>query len=503
VIKLAETIGLKPFLSYPLDNARNAYYWVSENIKYMYDDQRWGMEYWQLPSTTLKLGTGDCEDQAALLTSLLRALKLPRENVRLVIGPTGRGTNHAWVEIKIPLPIYGLETVATHALELLENKKVTISIGEVSYNQSITSATIAEMKTEGLSQRDGWIPLDTTAKLFGLPVPFLWWLTYGYNVYTFLGCKVTPEQTFQDKARIWEESKELGTDGSLSFEIPCANGDRILGVAKVRNAWKEQILSVQPVSGWYNVRFGPCFIGAGETLRFEWSADRSVKVYILNEADLRNLGIISGQPPPSFRAEKTAQTGFIQYTNAYPDNFYIYIIPASPLQTFVVYTWTVKRMWQETNCNVQVSVSDPHGASIISVSIVQREVEKRFDFTAEENGIYKVVLRNLGESAPIYVRLEEFSTPLGPEIAGISEKLALAEQEYLDEIAKLIEEMETNTPPLPIPAPSPTPSPSPTSKSTIDITDTAIIAAALILIALSAYLILKVAKSSTKELKID
>jgi len=446
VIKLAETIGLKPFLSYPLDNTGNAYYWVSENIRYMHDEQRWGArDYWQLPSTTLKLGTGDCEDQAILLTSLLRALKLPRENVRLVIGPTERGTYHAWVEIKIPLPIYGLETVATHALELLENKKVAISIGEVSYNQSITSVTIAEMKTKGLSQRDGWIPLDTTAKLFGLPVPFSWWLTYGYNVYTFLGCKVTPEQTFQDKVRIWEESKELETGGSLSFEIPCVVGDRIVGVAKAINAWKTQILEhIQGMDR--NVGCsGPFYIKAGEKMKIEWSADRAFSVYILTESQFKSwtAGGVIVTAPSSYCIMNTGTQGAVEYVAKYSDNFYavLWLYPwgywGTPAR---VYDWKISKIWQETTCNVQVSASDPEGKILTSISIRQREVEQRFDFTAGKNGIYKVVLRNVGESAPIYVRLEEFSTSLSPEIAGISENLALAEQEYVDKIARSVEE---------------------------------------------------------------
>jgi hypothetical protein len=446
VIKLAETIGLKPFLSYPLDNTRNAYYWVSENIKYMHDEQRWGArDYWQLPSTTVRLGTGDCEDQAILLTSLLRALKLPRENVRLVIGPTERGTYHAWVEIKIPLPIYGLETIATHAIELLENKKVTISIGEVSYDLSITSATIAEMKTKGLSQRDGWIPLDTTAKLFGLPIPFSWWLTYGYNVYTFLGCKVTPDQMFQDKARIWEESKELGTGGSLSFDIPCVNGDRIVGVAKAINAWKTQILEhIQGMDrnvGWS----GPFYVRADEKMKVEWSADRAISVYILTESQFKSwtAGGVIVTAPSSYCMMNTGTQGAVEYVAKYSDNFYavLWLYPwgywGTPAR---VYDWKISKIWQETTCNVQVSASDPEGKILTSISIRQREVEQRFDFTAGKNGIYKVVLINVGESAPIYVRLEEFSTPLSPEVAGISENLVLTEQEYADKFAQTIEE---------------------------------------------------------------
>jgi hypothetical protein len=437
-LELAEAIGLKPFLSYPLENARDAYLWVSENIKYMYDKQKWGKtDYWQLPSTTIRLGTGDCEDQAILLTSLLRALKLPRENVRLVVGPTQYGTYHAWVEIKIPLPIYGLETVATRALELLENKKVAVFIGEVSFNQSITSATIAEMKTKGLSQRDGWIPLDTTAKVFGSPIPFSWWLTYGYNVYAFLGCRVTPTEVFQDRARIWEESREIGTGESTSFEIPCISGDRILGVAKIRNALKERIL--QSVQRFDQTRGydGPFYIGAGEKIRVEWTADRQISVYIMNERDFNNwvtTWVLIG----NYRVTKTAQQGFVEYPALYSDRFYVVLYGPGGIITAHIYSWTIKHIWQETKCNVQVSISDPQDASITFVSITQREVEKRFNFTAERNGVYKVVLKNVGESAPIYIRLEEYSTPLSPELAGISENLALAEQEYVDKIAKTI-----------------------------------------------------------------
>jgi hypothetical protein len=441
VIKVAETIGVRPFLSYTLDNVRNAYYWVSENIRYMYDEERWGTEYYQLPRTTIKLGTGDCEDQALLLASLLRALKLPRDNIRLVVGPVSGNVYHAWVEIKLPLPIYGLEAEASKAISLLENKKISVSIGESSYEVTVSGTTVAEIKTKGLSHRDGWIPLDTTAKISGLPLPFTWWLTYGYNVYALFGCRATPQLTFQDKPRIWESDREVERNGNIVFDIPCTASDRILGAVKVKQSWREQVLNVQPQGGFYNIRFGPVTIQAGETLRFEWSADRSVKAYILNEADMRNLIIIYGQTPPSSRAEVIAQTGFIQYTAIYPDKFYIYIIPASPLQSFVIYSWIAKRLWQETSCNVQLSVIDPSGAPILVVPISQREVEKRFDFTAEKNGIYKVTVRNAGaESATIFVRLEEFTAPLSPAIAGIGERIAAAEQKYVEKIAESIKE---------------------------------------------------------------
>ena len=138
----------------------------------MKNDQRWGKRnYWQLPSTTLKLGTGDCEDQAILLTSLLRSLRLPRDNVRLVTAQIiNSESGHAWVEIKVPLPIYGLETAVANALELLKNKKIDVSIGDFNFTRDITSNIIDEIKMKGLSRREGWIPLDPTAKIFGYPI---------------------------------------------------------------------------------------------------------------------------------------------------------------------------------------------------------------------------------------------------------------------------------------------------------------------------------------------
>lgn len=54
------------------------------------------------------------------------------------------------------------------------------------------------------------------------------------------------------------------------------------------------------------------------------------------------------------------------------------------------------------------------------------------------------MLRNMGESASIYIRLEEYSTQLSPEIAGVSENLALAEQGYVNKIAKSMEQNGDN-----------------------------------------------------------
>ncbi|MFT0898168.1 transglutaminase-like domain-containing protein [Candidatus Methanoprimaticola sp. MG2] len=57
--------------------ASYALYWVQDCIDYVYDWETHGTgEYWQLPCDTLRLGTGDCEDQALLLVSICIALGL-------------------------------------------------------------------------------------------------------------------------------------------------------------------------------------------------------------------------------------------------------------------------------------------------------------------------------------------------------------------------------------------------------------------------------------------
>jgi len=62
-------------------------------------------------------------------------------------------------------------------------------------------------------------------------------------------------------------------------------GDQILGVVKAKNTLKEQVLSVQPISGWYNVGFGPCLIRAGEF--YGSIGQRTVRT---SEHSLRHLG---------------------------------------------------------------------------------------------------------------------------------------------------------------------------------------------------------------------
>ncbi len=134
--------------------------------------------------------------------------------------------------------------------------------------------------------------------------------------------------------------------------------------------------------------------------------------------------------------------GSIEYIVTHDDSYYV-VLWLYPLGNMAsaptrIYDWKVTRKWQETSCNIQVSVNNPQGKSITTVSITQGEVERRFDFAAEKSGVYKVVLKNIGESAFIYMRLEEYSTPLSLELAGVSEDLVVAEQEYINRIAEVI-----------------------------------------------------------------
>ncbi len=77
------------------------YKFVRDEIKYVDDyltyDYRF--EYWQFPEETLRLRTGDCEDQAILLCTLLRAKGYEPEEVKVVFGLTSSNTGHAWVEL--------------------------------------------------------------------------------------------------------------------------------------------------------------------------------------------------------------------------------------------------------------------------------------------------------------------------------------------------------------------------------------------------------------------
>lgn len=73
--------------------------WVSTQIRYEYDSVVYGVnDYWQLPVETLAKSTGDCEDVAILLCSMLRASGVSENNVFVAVGSdTGAGSSHAYL----------------------------------------------------------------------------------------------------------------------------------------------------------------------------------------------------------------------------------------------------------------------------------------------------------------------------------------------------------------------------------------------------------------------
>jgi len=245
VVDLARDVGKGPRL---LDNMRAAYYWVSWNVKYVFDRDRWGVDdYWQLPSTTIALRTGDCEDQAFLLASLLRALGVPRENVHVVLGRVewlsgGLVGYHAWVEVKIPRETaQAFREVALQALESLENKTLVLFLEERPLYVKVTKESIIRVEALGWGDRDEWVPLDPTVAVLALPeggayrkvpIPFSLWLWLGYYVYYLGGVKAVPEVSYEDKPWTYDDVVRTPPGGAYSLDIPCVRGEAVSGYIK-------------------------------------------------------------------------------------------------------------------------------------------------------------------------------------------------------------------------------------------------------------------------------
>ena len=73
--------------------------WVATNIRYRSDRENFGLnDYWQFPLETLERGSGDCEDIAILLCSLLRSYGVQSNQVYVAIGtPKGMNEYHAYL----------------------------------------------------------------------------------------------------------------------------------------------------------------------------------------------------------------------------------------------------------------------------------------------------------------------------------------------------------------------------------------------------------------------
>lgn len=99
---LDELIGLEK--KEPNDvKAQKIQKWVIDNLVYVYDNHRieGQPEYWQYVDETLYLGTGDCEDGAILMASLMLTAGIPSWRLRIAAGwvqtaPTAQGGGHAW-----------------------------------------------------------------------------------------------------------------------------------------------------------------------------------------------------------------------------------------------------------------------------------------------------------------------------------------------------------------------------------------------------------------------
>lgn len=208
VQEVVRQVAKYPLGRYLLHNVKALYYWVAFNIRYMRDEDRWGqIDYWQLPGTTISLGTGDCEDQAILLASLIRALGFPRDRVQICCGPVkwiwdGLLGYHAWIEIRLPNPTgTALALSANESVSELEGKDVALYLNNTIVYSNFTAQRVLEIQTLGWGERQGWIPLDTAFQIIPnfIPVPFDIWIWFGYWVYYAALMKAEPLWFYPDE----------------------------------------------------------------------------------------------------------------------------------------------------------------------------------------------------------------------------------------------------------------------------------------------------------------
>jgi transglutaminase-like putative cysteine protease len=77
--------------------AYKAFKWVSANIRYTRDQDKWGTpEYWETYDNVLSTREGDCESGAVLMYVLCRVMGIPAEALMLMTGSV-LGGGHCWL----------------------------------------------------------------------------------------------------------------------------------------------------------------------------------------------------------------------------------------------------------------------------------------------------------------------------------------------------------------------------------------------------------------------
>ena len=175
-------------------NLKEIYYYAT-SIKYEYDEQKWrALDYWQTSDQTIEDGTGDCEDYAILLQSMIEALlfktygTIPKEVSYVVIGCVDMDRDgvedgcHAWNILdasKLPKNAYTLSIVDPNRENVPE--QLSVIVGDVTINESIKPEpkylvyTPSEdfKKTKGLLaiywQGRKWVELEPT---WGMPMSY-------------------------------------------------------------------------------------------------------------------------------------------------------------------------------------------------------------------------------------------------------------------------------------------------------------------------------------------
>lgn len=174
-------------------NLKEIYYYVT-NIRYEYDSDKWNvLEYWQTSDQTIEDGTGDCEDHAILLQSLIEALLektygyIPKEVAYVIVGCVDTNYDgkqdgcHAWNIIdasKLPEQAYTLSIFDTEREEVPD--VMNVIVGDVTINDTppepkevVYEPSKDKTKTTGLLavywEGRKWVELEST---WGMPLSY-------------------------------------------------------------------------------------------------------------------------------------------------------------------------------------------------------------------------------------------------------------------------------------------------------------------------------------------